>query len=77
MRKSSMAKPIASSAPKLPARTTGLSPKEQKLQALREKLAQASSGSKPGTATSSAPTPGFKAKNSFAGKKTAFQRKAT
>jgi hypothetical protein len=54
-------------------RKTGLSPKEQKLQALREK-AQAKSGSSSSAGTSNT---GFKAKNSFTGKKTAFQRKAT
>ena len=61
--------------PKAVTRTTGLSPKEQKLQALREKLARTKDGSKPGVAASE--TAGFKAKSSFAGKKTAFQRKAT
>ena len=62
-------------APKpVPTRKTGLSPKEQKLQALREKAAHASSGAKPAPGASAA---GFKAKTSFAGKKTAFQRKAT
>lgn len=55
-------------------RKTGLSPKEQKLQALREKAAQAKSGGKPLPGASAT---GFKAKNSFTGKKTAFQRKAT
>ena len=55
-------------------RTTGLSPKEQKMQALREKAAQKSSGAKPSAGASAA---GFKAKSSFTGKKTAFQRKAT
>lgn len=58
-----------------PTRRTGLSPKEQKLQALREKMARANSGSKPGFAD--AGSSNLKAKNSFAGKKTAFQRKAT
>lgn len=57
-----------------PTRTTGLSPKEQKLQALREKAAHKSSGAKPEPGASAS---GFKAKSSFAGKKTAFQRKAT
>ncbi len=60
--------------PLAPTRKTGLSPKEQKLQALREKAAQASTGSKPTTTASNA---SFRAKSSFAGKKTAFQRKAT
>jgi len=55
-------------------RKTGLSPKEQKLQALREKAAQAKSGASSPVGTSAT---GFKAKNSFTGKKTAFQRKAT
>ena len=70
-------KPDKSEAPPQPAaptRTTGLSPKEQKLQALRTKAAHASSGAKPQPGASAA---GFKAKNSFTGKKTAFQRKAT
>ena len=57
----------------LPARKTGLSPKEQKLQALREKLAQTAAG----TPKHNGSTAGFKAKSSFTGKKTAFQRKAT
>jgi hypothetical protein len=57
-----------------PARTTGLSPREQKLHALREKAAHANSGAKPLPGASAA---GFKAKSSFTGKKTAFQRKAT
>lgn len=55
-------------------RTTGLSPREQKLQALRDKLARTSEGAKPLPGASAA---GFKAKSSFTGKKTAFQRKAT
>lgn len=61
--------------PKTPApRRTGLSPKEQKLQALREKLAsQSPNGARPAAPSAS----GFKAKSSFTGKKTAFQRKAT
>jgi hypothetical protein len=58
-----------------PTRKTGLSPKEQKLQALREKLAaQSGSGVKPQHGDSAG---NVKARNSFAGKKTAFQRKAT
>lgn len=57
----------------LPTRKTGLSPKEQKLQALREKLAQ----NAPGAPKHNGTAAGFKAKSSFAGKKTAFQRKAT
>ena len=75
VRKSAMAN---TNIPKAPTtRTTGLSPKEQKLQALREKMAKASSGEKSSATTSSPSTGGFKAKTSFAGKKTAFQRKAT
>lgn len=58
----------------LPTRKTGLSPKEQKLQALREKLAAQST---PGVPKHNGAAAGFKAKSSFAGKKTAFQRKAT
>ena len=56
-----------------PARKTGLSPAEQKLQAAREKAAHVKSGAKapPGASAAS-----FKAKNSFTGKKTSFQRKA-
>jgi hypothetical protein len=64
----SVPKPIAR-------RTTGLGPKAQKLQALREKAAHLNSGAKPlpGASASS-----FKAKDSFANtKKTSFQRKAT
>jgi hypothetical protein len=56
------------------ARRTGLSPKEQKLQALRDKLAKADGGKKQ---TENASAAGFKGKSSFTGKKTAFQRKAT
>lgn len=63
-----------SDAPKPPPmRKTGLSPKEQKLQALREKLAQ----SAPGAPKHNGAAAGFKGKSTFAGKKTAFQRKAT
>jgi hypothetical protein len=52
------------SKPSLPTRKTGLSPKEQKLQALREKLANAAPGAKPGaTATGST----FRAKSNVAG----------
>jgi hypothetical protein len=53
----------------------GLGPKAQKLQALREKAAQAKNGAKaiPGQSAAS-----VKAKDSFANtKKTNFQRKAT
>lgn len=60
--------------PKPTVRRTGLSPKEQKLLALREKLANASAGKK---AAPQAATTGFQGKSSFAGKKTSFQRKAT
>ncbi|HVG27938.1 MAG TPA: hypothetical protein VM865_10060 [Acidobacteriaceae bacterium] len=55
-------------------RKTGLSPKEQKLQALREKAAHAKTGAKPLPGASAA---SVKARSSFTGKKTAFQRKAT
>jgi hypothetical protein len=64
--------PAASSAPKPFLRTTGLSPKEQRLQALRAKLAHTSSGAKP---LPGASAQSFSAK-SFTGKKTPFQRKA-
>ncbi|MEO6924176.1 MAG: hypothetical protein ABI142_10150 [Bryocella sp.] len=63
--------------PNRPARTTGLSPKEQRLQALRDKLAKAD-----GTAEASKPSShltsgqGGKVPNGPA-RKTAFQRKAT
>ena len=57
-----------------PTRKTGLSPKEQKLQALRDKMSNGASAAKAGAAAGNS---GFKAKNSFTGKKTAFQRKAT
>jgi hypothetical protein len=53
-------------------RTTGLSPREQKLQALRAKLAHTTSGAKP---LPGASAQSFSAK-SFTGKKTPFQRKA-
>ena len=60
--------------PAAPVRRTGLSPKEQKMLALKEKLAaQGASGGKPAAPAAT----GFKAKSSFTGKKTAFQRKAT
>jgi hypothetical protein len=70
-----MPKPTAPSP--TPVRTTGLSPKEQKLAALRAKLAHANAVS----TGSAKPAPGasaqsFSAKTSFAGKKTSFQRKA-
>jgi hypothetical protein len=57
----------------IPKRTTGLSPKEQKLQALREKLAKSDTSAK--HTTNAAPS-SVKAKTSFAGKKTLFNRKA-
>lgn len=60
--------------PALPTRKTGLSPKEQKLQAMLEKAANAKAGGKPVAGNSNG---SFKAKSTFAGKKTAFQRKAT
>ena len=60
--------------PAAPTRTTGLSPKEQKLQAMREKLANSKSGAKPAANASNAT---FRDKSTLAGKKTAFQRKAT
>lgn len=60
----------SSGSPKL----KGLGPKAQRLAALREKAAKADNGLAANSgATTSAPKP----KNSFAGKKTAFQRKAT
>ena len=53
----------------------GLGPKAQKLQAAREKAAQAKSGAKPGATAAQAQS--FKGKDSFANsKKTTFQRKA-
>jgi len=55
---------------------TGLGPKAQRLQALRDKAAAANAKSA-GQAVSTEPNTAVKAKNSFAGKKTAFQRKAT
>ncbi len=60
--------------PVVPSRKTGLSPAQQKLQAAMEKAAHKNSGAKPLPGASAA---AFKAKNSFTGKKTAFQRKAT
>jgi hypothetical protein len=60
--------------PKAPAsRTNGLSPKEQKLQAMLAKAAHKTSGAKPAPGASAQ---SFSAKTSFAGKKTSFQRKA-
>lgn len=58
----------------LPTRKTGLSPKEQKLQALREKMLKGKGGAKP-AATGGGQS--FSNKSSLTGKKTAFQRKAT
>jgi hypothetical protein len=58
-------------------RKTGLSPKEQKLQALREKLAHGANGSRPGNAKAADSTGGFQGKSTTAGRKTSFQRKAT
>jgi hypothetical protein len=56
-------------------KTRGLSPKAQKLQALREKAAKENNGGNP---VAGASTASVKAKDSFAGtKKTSFQRKAT
>ena len=52
----------------------GLGPKAQRLAALREKAAQATEGATPNSANTNA---AVKPRNSFAGKKTAFQRKAT
>lgn len=60
--------------PASPTRKTGLSPKQQKLQAMLEKSAQKKAGAKPEHGNSAG---AFNAKSSFAGKKTAFQRKAT
>ena len=60
--------------PAVPTRKTGLSPAQQKMQAALEKAAQKKSGTKPVPDASNAT---FRAKSSFAGKKTAFQRKAT
>jgi hypothetical protein len=70
-----MAKPTAPvpKAPAAPVRTTGLSPKQQKLQALLAKSAHVNSGAKP---LPGASAQAFKAKTNFAGKKTSFQRKA-
>jgi len=55
-------------------RTTGLSPKEQKLQALLAKAAHKTSGAKPAPGASAQ---SFSAKSTDGFKKTAFQRKAT
>jgi hypothetical protein len=65
--------PTPPPAPKPLLRTTGLSPRQQRLQALLAKTAHASSGAKP---LPGASAQAFKAKTNFAGKKTSFQRKA-
>ncbi len=65
--------PAPTPAPKPLLRTTGLSPKQQKLQALLAKTAHVNSGAKP---LPGASAQAFKAKTNFAGKKTSFQRKA-
>lgn len=60
-----------------PARTTGLGPKAQKLQAMKEKLAAqngTAGGAKAASGAGSASV--AKPKSNFAGKKTSFQRKA-
>lgn len=66
--------PDLPSKPAAPTRKTGLSPAQQKQQAALEKAAHKKSGAKPAAGASNAT---FRAKSSFAGKKTAFQRKAT
>jgi hypothetical protein len=66
-------KPVPPAAP--PRRTTGLSPKEQKLQAMRAKLAAQDSGSAKPAGTAAAGG-SFHAKSNVA-RKTSFQRKAT
>ena len=58
--------------PKAPVRKTGLSPKEQKLQAMLEKMKGKAAGAKPLDGGAG----GFKAKGNVA-RKTSFQRKAT
>ena len=65
---------VPAKAAAVPTRKTGLSPAQQKLQAAMEKAAHKNSGGKPVAGASNA---SFRAKSSFAGKKTAFQRKAT
>jgi hypothetical protein len=67
---------ISTNSTPAPKRTTGLSPKEQKLQALRDKLAaaQKTAGSKPAAGAASGGS--FQAKSNVA-RKTSFQRKAT
>ena len=54
-------------------KVSGLGPKAQKLQAMREKAEKMKNGGKPGADDSSV---AVKAKSSFAGKKVSFQRKA-
>jgi hypothetical protein len=54
-------------------KVSGLGPKAQKLQAMREKAEKMKSGAKLGGDDSSA---AVKAKSSFSGKKVSFQRKA-
>ena len=54
-------------------KTAGLSPKMQKLMALREKAANANAGAKSATSTGGAQV---KAKTLAGNKKTSFQRKA-
>ncbi len=71
--KTATSTPAKAAAPKPLLRTTGLSPKQQKLQALLAKTAHATSGAKP---LPGASAQAFKAKTNFAGKKTSFQRKA-
>lgn len=66
--------PETSAKAPIPTRKTGLIPKEQKLQAMLEKAAHVKASGKPPAGASNA---AFRAKSSFAGKKTAFQRKAT
>lgn len=64
---------MSNEAPKVPVRKTGLSPKEQKLQALREKLAGGGKAKPVGNVSAT----GFSGKSALGAKKTAFQRKAT
>jgi hypothetical protein len=66
--------PDSTPKPTAPVRTTGLSPKEQKLQALLAKAAHKTSGAKPAPGASAQ---SFSAKSTGGFKKTAFQRKAT
>lgn len=73
MSESSELTPSTPAKPAAATRKTGLSPAQQKLQAALEKAANAKTGNK----AHSSSTGGFKGKTTFAGKKTAFQRKAT